>query len=47
MNKNMKEKIDVILNEEDKKVDNIEVIEEEADEELNSDDDISGRLIRL
>lgn len=48
INKEMKEKIEGILKDEDKKQDNKGEIEEEAEEdELNSDDDVSGYLMRV
>ena len=48
INKEMKEKIEGILKEEDRRPENRgEVIEEAEEEELNSDDDVSGGLTRL
>lgn len=48
MNKEMKEKIEGILKVEDRRLDNANVVEQEPeDEELNSDDDVSGNLIRV
>lgn len=48
INKEMKEKIEGILKEEERRPENKgEVAEEVEEEELNSDDDVSGLVIRL